>query len=371
MTDLKKTPLYDWHAARKAKIAPFAGWEMPIQYTSIIAEHEQTRTRAGLFDICHMGEFLVSGRDASAALSRVVTQNLATLAPGRCRYGFVLNERGGVLDDCIVYCLDETQYMIVCNGSRVDVIGAWLQDKLPTDGASRAEPDGAVDVADISDGTAKIDLQGPLSLDVLQDALGMQFTDLKYFGFKQVEFENEPLLVSRTGYTGELGFELYIAPEKALPLWEKLEDDVRVEPCGLGARDTLRLEVGLPLYGHELDEDHTPAEAGYGAMLTSEADYIGKDHVGEVREKLIGLALEGRRSCRHGDILLSADGEEVGRITSGSYCPSIGHAAALAYVQADKAEASGFKVKTVRAELPTQRVDLPFYTEGTARKKLG
>ncbi|MFW5734509.1 MAG: aminomethyltransferase family protein, partial [Oceanidesulfovibrio sp.] len=302
---------------------------------------------------------------------RVVTQNLDTLAPGRCRYGFVLNERGGVIDDCIVYCLDETQYMIVCNGSRVDVIGAWLTSHLPTDGVSQADPAGGVEVADISDGTVKIDLQGPLSLDVLQDALGMQFTDLKYFGFKQVEFEGEPLLVSRTGYTGELGFELYIAPEKALALWEKLEGDVRVEPCGLGARDTLRLEVGLPLYGHELDEDHTPTEAGYGAMLTSEADYIGKPHAGAVREKLIALALEGRRSARHGDVLLSFDGEEVGRVTSGSFCPSIGHAAALAFVKANRAEDERFAVKTARAELPAKRVDLPFYTEGTARKKLG
>lgn len=363
MSDLKKTPLFEWHVARGAKTAPFAGWDMPIQYTSIIAEHEQTRTKAGLFDICHMGEFLISGREAKAALSRMVTQNLATLAPGRCRYGFALNQRGGVIDDCIVYCLDETQYMIVCNGSRVDVIGRWLKDNLPA-------VDSPLEVTDISDGTAKIDLQGPLSLDVLQDATGLDFTDLKYFGFKQVEFDGEPMLVSRTGYTGERGFELYITPEKALPLWEKLESDVRVEPCGLGARDTLRLEVGLPLYGHELDEDHNPTEAGYGAMLTSEADYIGKAHVSEVREKLIGLALEGRRSARHGDILLNADGVEVGRVTSGSYCPSIGHAAALAFVKADQADAEEFAVKTARTELPAKRVDLPFYTEGTARKKL-
>ncbi len=360
MSDLKRTPLHPWHMQAKAKLAPFAGYEMPIQYTSIIKEHEHVRQHAGLFDICHMGEFLISGQAAKDALAAAVSHNLETLAPGRCRYGFILNDRGGVIDDCIIYCMDETRYMAVVNGSRVDIDYATLEQRLGEQ----------ADLEDISESAAKLDLQGPQAFEALAAVLQKDFNDLKYFAFKLTDFQGEPLLVSRTGYTGELGVELYTTPEKALPLWEALVADERVLPIGLGARDTLRLEAGLPLYGQDLDEDHTPAEAGYAAMLTSPAAYVGKEHAWDVREKLIGLAVEGRRSPRPHDAVLDAAGEPVGEVASGSYCPSVGHAIALAYVRKDNAEAETFTVRGARAELPATRVEPPFYTQGTARAKL-
>ncbi|MBG0776523.1 MAG: glycine cleavage system aminomethyltransferase GcvT [Desulfovibrionaceae bacterium] len=366
MSDLFKTPLHSWHLAQGAKTAPFAGWDMPIQYAGILAEHKHTREAASLFDICHMGEFLVRGKDARAALSRIVTHNLDTLAPLKCRYGFLLNPEGGVLDDLIVYRLAEEEYMLVVNGACTASDFAWIADHLQGEAA----------MENVSDVTAKIDLQGPKSLDALDatlgKVLGRSFRDLKYFNFLRLSFEGAPLIVSRTGYTGELGYELYVAAAKAVELWELVVADARVEPAGLGARDTLRLEMGLPLYGQDLDTAHTPAEAGYEPLLSSPADYVGKGADRAVRERLVALTVEGRRSPRHGDAVLAAggSGESVGVVTSGSFAPSLGHAVALAYVRADASEAASFLVKGARAELGAVRADLPFYKEGTARIKL-
>jgi len=354
------TPLHAWHVAHKAKMAPFAGWDMPIQYSGIIAEHQATRTQAGLFDICHMGEFLLAGPGAKAALAAVVSHNLETLAPGRCRYGFLLNPQGGVMDDLIVYCLGPDDYMLVVNAACIEQDFTWISSHLPA----------GFRMTDISDATAKIDLQGPLAMDVLELSLQDSFRDLKYFAFTRREYAGAPLLVSRTGYTGELGVELYLPVENVERLWNQLLADSRVAPCGLGARDTLRLEVGLPLYGHDLDQQHTPAEAGYGAMLSSPADYIGKAGAGAVRERLLGLVMEGRRSARHGDAVLSADGAQIGRVTSGSFAPSLGHAVALAYVAAERADDPRFLVQAAKTQLDATPAAPPFYAEGTARMKL-
>ncbi|AGW14050.1 glycine cleavage system aminomethyltransferase GcvT [Megalodesulfovibrio gigas] len=360
MTDaaLNTTPLTARHQALGAKMADFAGFLMPIQYAGIIAEHTQTRTQASLFDICHMGEFLIAGEAAKAELSHLLTHNLETLAPGRCRYGFLLNETGGVIDDCILYCLAQDHYMLVVNGARIEADRDWISTRLAQ-----------AHFEDVSDDTAKLDLQGPASLDVLEALLDRSLRHIPYFGFAQLEWQGQPLLVSRTGYTGELGYELYCPASQAGPLWDALLGYAAVKPAGLGARDTLRLEMGLPLYGHDLDETHTPAEAGYGGLLTSTADYIGKVQATAVREKLVGLLLDGRRSARHGDAVV-LDGEQVGVITSGSFCPSLNCAAALAFIRADKAGAPGYVIRTARAELPAVPADLPFHKAGTARKKL-
>jgi aminomethyltransferase len=223
---------------------------------------------------------------------------------------------------------------------------------------------------DISDATAKIDLQGPESFAVLEALLPGPWRRLPYFGFtEEGSFAGSPLLISRTGYTGELGVELYCPVDKALTLWEKLLDDQRVRPAGLGARDTLRLEAGLPLNGQDLDERHTPAEAGYAAMLTSQARFTGRDGAHVVREKLTPLVLPGRRSARHGDIVL-LDGEEAGVVTSGSFGPSVGKAIALAYIKADKTGAPQYAIKTAKTELEAEAASLPFYGKGTARAAL-
>jgi aminomethyltransferase len=358
MTALATTPLTPWHTAHGARMAPFAGWDMPIQYTGILEEHLHTRTVASIFDIGHMGEFFLSGPDATKALERLVTHNLQTLRHGRCRYGFVLNDAGGVLDDLIVYRLEADSYMLVVNAATTASDFAWFREHLPSH----------VSLEDRSLTTAKIDLQGPKSFAVLGDLIPGPWKDLPYFAFHTVTWRRMDILVSRTGYTGELGVECYVSWDRALELWEVFAAHPLVRPAGLGARDTLRLEMGLPLYGQDLDTEHTPVEAGYGSLLTSPADFIGKSALPLVRERLIGLALEGRRSARHHDPVLRGD-EIVGRVTSGSFAPSLGHAIALAYVRADVADAETFTIQTAKTALTARRVDLPFYTAGTARSK--
>ncbi len=361
MSDLLQTPLTAWHKAHGAKMAPFAGWDMPIQYTGILVEHAHTREKASVFDICHMGEFRLSGAGAKDALGGVVTHNLATLGPGKCRYGFLLNEDGGILDDLIVYCMAEDEYMLVVNGACTSSDFAWIAKHLPD----------SLTFTDISGQTGKIDLQGPQAFAVLESVLGEGFRSLNYFNHVTVEYQGSPLIVSRTGYTGELGYEFYLPWGKTQSLWDALTADARVEPAGLGARDTLRLEMGLPLYGQDLDTRHTPTEAGMSWLLKSPVSYVGKGHDTTVREMLIPLVMEGRRAARHHDVVCLADGEtEVGVVTSGSFCPSVGHSVALAYVNKDHAEESAFTIRTARAVLPATKGDLPFYTQGTARMSL-
>lgn len=359
MSDLLKTPLYEWHVANNAKMAPFGGWNMPIQYKGIVAEHMHTREKAGIFDICHMGEFILKGPGAKEALAKAVCINLETLKPQRCRYGFLLNEHGGILDDLVVYRIDTDTYMIVVNAACRANDFATIKSRLPA----------GLPFTDVSDETGKLDLQGPTSLAVLERVLPGPWRDLPYFGLVQSEFEGAPLLIGRAGYTGELGFELYVAADKTPALWEKLLADPDVMPVGLGARDTLRLEAGLPLYGQDIDENHTPAEAGYGGMLTSPADYVGKTRAADVREKLIALAIPCRRSARHHDAVVF-EGNEVGTVTSGSFAPSLGQAIALAYVSKEYADAENYSVMASKTELPAVKVDRPFYTEGTVKMKL-
>lgn len=361
MEKLIQTPLSDWNRSHGAKMVPFAGFDMPVQYTSILAEHEQTRAKAAVFDICHMGEFFLSGQGAAAALGTAVTHDLDTLAPGKCRYGFLLNDRGGVVDDLIIYCLGVDDYMLVVNGSRIAVDFETVKSRLPA----------GLSFVDASPETAKIDLQGPLSFEVLKDRVPGDFSGLKYFNFAWTEFAGEKLMVSRTGYTGELGYELFLPAGKAVALWEALVADPRVAPAGLGARDTLRLEMGYPLYGQDLDEDHTPAEAGYGWLLASPADYVGKGKAAAIRQKLIALEIPGRRSARHGDVVRDKNGKDVGLVTSASFAPSLGHAVALAYVEATAAEAKDFRIQAARTELAAQKRALPFFKAGTARKSVG
>ena len=340
-------------------MAPCAGWNMPIQYEGILAEHAHTRTGASVFDICHMGQFMLEGENAAEKLSLAVTHNLDTLREGRCRYGFLLNERGGVLDDLIVYRLAQDRFFLVVNAACAESDFAALSARVPGM------------VRDISPEMGQVDLQGPKSIEVLEKLLGQDFHSLGYFSFRECEFQGKPLRVSRTGYTGELGYELYPPRDMTEALWCALLDDPRVKPAGLGARDTLRLECGLALYGHELDTEHTPAEAGMGAMLSSTAPYVGHEHAGEIRKQcLIPLALEGRRTVRNGDsVTLPGSGEVIGKVTSGSFAPSLGHAVALAYVDKEYAHHDAFSLLAGRSSLPAARTDLPFYKKGTARIK--
>jgi len=357
---LRQTPLTQWHKAKGAKMAAFAGFDMPIQYEGIIAEHNHTRASAGIFDICHMGEFSLSGPGAKTALGSVVTQDLDTLAPGKCRYGFLLNENGCVLDDLIIYCLGQDDYMLVVNGACEESDFNWIKAHLAQGPA----------FTNISAATGKIDLQGPKSHEVLKAVMGQDFVSPGYFNFVRSTWNGAPIIVSRTGYTGELGYELYQDASQTPAMWDALAAHPLVKPVGLGARDTLRLEMGYPLYGQDLDTAHTPVEGGFGALVTKNTPFMGQQALAVVRERLIPLSLAGRRSARHYDPVHLADGTKVGMVTSGSFCPTLGHCVALAYVEAGAAEQTDFLVRTQRGDLEAKRAALPFHPGGTARMKL-
>lgn len=358
MNTLLITPLHAWHRANGARMVPFAGWDMPVQYQSILEEHAHTRSLASVFDISHMGEFLLDGPGASAALSAVVTHDIATMRPGRCRYGFLLNDQGGILDDLIIYRLAEEKFLLVVNAACTDSDFTWIGNHLPP-GLSFTNQSLAI---------AKIDLQGPATYDVLTRIMPEDWTTLGYFAFRETLFQDVQILVSRTGYTGELGYEFYLPWETALDLWDALVADVVVRPAGLGARDTLRLEAGLPLYGQDLDATHTPVEAGYASILQSPVAFVGKAALQNVRTRLIGLRIDGRRSARHNDPVY-LDDELAGVVTSGSFAPSLGYCVALAYVRADMATQETFIIQGQKTMLTARRVNTPFYAQGTARRK--
>ena len=361
---LLETPLAAEHVALGAKMVPFAGWNMPVQYTEgILAEHHHTRKEVSLFDICHMGEFRLKGTDSAAKLDHALARSVRDQAVGVCRYNFLLNEQGGIIDDLIVYRISETEFFIVVNAARREIDFKTLSERLGS----------GLEFTDESDRTAKLDLQGPGSAAVLAK-LGLDSENLpKYYHFAPVKLFGMDMLLSRTGYTGELGFELYFDASRAVEVWRGLLADPAVKPAGLGARDTLRLEMGYPLYGHELNEQITPVEAGFGAMLkleNTDRDFVGSQALrnGKPEKLLVGLKLEGRRAARAGMTVL-ADGQPVGTVTSGAFAPSLNCAVAMALIDAASADRSRFEIDLVRTRIPAEKHALPFYGEGTARKK--
>ena len=357
-----KTPLYDRHVALGARMAQFAGWDMPIQYEGILPEHTQTRTRAAIFDTSHMGEFELSGHSAAADLDRLLTSNVSTIALGQCRYGYLLREDGGVLDDLTCYRLGPDRYWLIVNAGTREGDGAWIRARLSP--STRFE--------DLSARTGKLDIQGPTARAEMEKALGARLPDLKYFWSAPVELLGVPCLVSRTGYTGEWGYELYCPAEEVGRFWDALTGRADIKPAGLGARDTLRLEVGYPLYGHELGLEQTPVAAARGMFIDLKKDFVGKAACARDVEKgcaryLAGLQLDSKRAARAGDRVVQ-DGREVGVVTSGSLAPSLGVAVALAYVDAALAAPGTALAVDVRgAPLPCKVVELPFYRRGTAR----
>lgn len=360
----KQTPLYDEHVALGARMAPFAGWAMPIQYEGILAEHQYTRTKASIFDTCHMGEFEISGPDAETDLERLLTQNIATIKDHQCRYGFLLNEDGGVIDDLTCYRLASDRFFLVVNAGTLDRDAEWIRAHLSPDTVfNNRSPD-----------MAKLDVQGPAARDETEKALGRPLPDLKFFYCTEWDIDGTPCLLSRTGYTGEWGYELYFPVSETVRIWKTLLASGAIKPAGLGARDTLRLEVGYPLYGHELGPDRTPAAATNGMFMDTSKAFIGCDAVKRdleqgVSKTLTALQLQSKRAARAGDTVMHGD-EQVGEITSGSLAPSLGVAVALAYVRTDLCTpGTALEAETRGARLPATVVDLPFYKDGTARKK--
>ena len=355
------TPLALWHKENAAVMVNIAGWEMPLHYAGgAVAEHLHTRTNASLFDFSHMGKFIVDGAKAASLLGRVITCNLENLKVGRCKYGFILNPAGGVQDDLVVYRLDAERFMLVVNAQNAEQDKNILQAEIGT----------KANLEDITTTMAKIDLQGPSCFSVLEATLPNTWKRLPYYGLTLYDFAGSPLVVSRTGYTGELGVEIYISSDKACKLWDILLEDKRVLPAGLGARDTLRLEVGLPLYGQDLNQQHTPAEAGFTAVLTSEADYIGRENAYNMQHRLMPMMLEGQVAVPSGTEVFTPQGKYAGKITSCLFSPSLERVIAFAYLElsclaTERNEPQSFTVGA--SAIPALTCTLPFYKKGTAR----
>lgn len=362
---MQQTPLQTRHEALGARLAEFAGWLMPIQYAAgILAEHQHTRENAGLFDICHMGEFRVRGPGAPAALDRLLARPCREQKPGTCRYNFLLSDQGTVRDDLLVYRLAVDEFYLVVNAGTAPADAVWISSQL---GA-------AAEFADESAITAKLDLQGPEAFAVLAD-LGLPAAEIPgYYSWIRRTFLGVPMLISRTGYTGERGVELYMPMDAVGAVWDRFLAHPLVRPIGLGARDTLRLEMGYPLYGHELDLDTTPVEAGFGALVkTADRDFVGRPAllVKEPVKRLTGLRLDGRRAARAGMAVREAQGRAViGRVTSGAFAPSLGYAVALAYLQGPAPLPAGTPVVIgdgAALQLSARVAPPPFYPNGTVR----
>lgn len=359
---LKRTPLYEEHVRLGARMVPFAGWDMPVQYQSIIQEHRAVRESAGVFDVSHMGEFRISGADATAFLQRLTPNDVSALGPGTSQYSSLLRPDGGMLDDVFVYRLDD-DYLVVVNASNVEKVGAWL--------AAHEGP--GTNVSNVSRETALIAIQGPRAVEAIQPLIEGRLDTLPRRGIRPDRVAGMECLVARTGYTGEDGLEIYCASEDAVDLWRAaLERSVRpIQPCGLGARDTLRLEAGNLLYGHDLDESINPLEAGLGfAVKLNKGEFIGRDALLRAREqglhhRLVGFEMV-ERGIPRAEYPVQVKGRKVGRVTSGSYAPTLDRNIGLAYVESELASV-GQDLDVVIRERPVRArvVKLPFYRATT------
>ncbi len=354
-----KTPFHDWHEAHGGRLVDFAGWDMPVQYTTITEEHHAVRTAVGVFDIAHMGRLRFHGADACRFLDRLVTNDVVALEVGQVRYALVCREDGGILDDVLVYRFEE-DYLLVVNASNRMKILDWIE-------VQRDEFD--VTVTDLTLDWAMVAIQGPRSIDLVATVTGSEVTAMGYYRCESGEVMGYPARISRTGYTGEDGFELIVPAEAAVALWESLVKDGGV-PCGLGCRDTLRLEAAMPLYGHELDEETDPYTAGLGfAVKPDSAPFVGRGAVLAARDRdgrrqRVGLRLDGRRIAREGAEVVG-DGAAVGLVTSGTFSPTLEAAIGMAYVDPAWAETGTSVEVDIRGKRTTAVVvDLPFYKRG-------
>lgn len=337
MTELKRTPLYEEHKKAGAKLIDFGGWEMPVQYVGVIEEHTTVRTKAGLFDVSHMGEVDVKGKDALDYVQYIITNDVTRIQDGQILYSPMCYPDGGIVDDLLVYRYDDEHFYIVVNASNADKDFAWMQEKA--EGFN-------IQLVNRSNQVAQLALQGPHAETILQRITSENLAEIKYYWFKHGEVDGISCLISRTGYTGEDGFEVYLAPEKAPQLWRKILEEGStegVQPIGLGARDTLRFEARLPLYGNELGPDISPLEAGLGFFVKLDKDnFVGKDVLLEQKEKgiprkLVGLEMVERGIARS-HYPLQKDGEEIGFVTSGSFSPTLNKNIALGLIRADLAQ---------------------------------
>lgn len=363
MTEARYTPLRERHESLGASFTDFGGWQMPVRYTSDLAEHHAVRQAAGLFDISHMAEFTIGGADAAAYLDYALAGRLSTMAAGRAKYSLILTESGGIVDDVIVYRLADDRFLIISNAGNRDAVAKALSER-----AGNLD----VDVEDVSDAYALIAVQGPESEAIVSQIegiteVGAPWSEQKYYAWTDALFLGQPLLIARTGYTGEDGFELLVRAADAPALWDAAlaaGAPHGLVPAGLAARDTLRLEAGMPLYGHELSIDTKPAQAGLGRVVASDkADVVGKDAVDAAGGRvLVGLAAEGKRAGRAGYAVVAEDGAVLGEITSGALSPTLGHPIAMAYIDpASAAEGTTVHLDVRGTKIPATVTALPFY----------
>jgi aminomethyltransferase len=352
--DLRRTPLYEEHKSLGARLVDFAGWEMPVQYEGIKAEHIAVRNHAGLFDVSHMGEVVFRGSDAEEAVQRLVTRDVTRQETGQAGYSAVCYEDGGTVDDVIVYRRPDDFLVVVNASNREKDLDHFRENTRHLD----------VEVADASDDWALLAVQGPEAAGILRGFTDAALSNLKPFRFVEGEIGGAKTIISRTGYTGEDGFELYLSPDDAPHVWRELLE-AGATPAGLGARDTLRLEAGMCLYGNELDPETTPLEAGIGfaVHLDKEQEFIGQEALRREKEeglgkKLVGFEVEGRGIARH-DYPVRAGEENVGRVTSGTLSPTLGKAIGLALVSPEVEDR--FEVVIREKPVEAHTVPLPFY----------
>lgn len=359
MEEMKKTCLHDKHVAMGAQMSPFGGFDMPIQYKGIVDEHNAVRNACGVFDVSHMGEVNVSGPDAEKFVNYIFTNDIAGAPVGKIFYGMMLNPNGGVVDDLLVYKRGENNFFLVINASNIDKDVKWI-----TDHAKEFN----VEIDHLSDALGELAIQGPTAESVMEEVLGINCKELEFYTFKESELDGKHILVSRTGYTGEDGFEVYADHETIRSLWDQLIESGRVEPCGLGCRDTLRFEVGLPLYGDELSDEITPVEACLSMFVKlDKPEFIGREVIAKQKaegapRKLIGLEMADRAIPRHGYEVLNDKDEVVGYVTTGYRGISVDKSIAAALVETPYAvKDSELKIRIRKKTFPAKVVAKKFY----------
>jgi aminomethyltransferase len=360
----RHTVLRDRHEALGASFTDFGGWMMPVRYSSDLAEHHAVRTAAGLFDISHMAEFLVTGADAGAFLDYALAGRLSALTVGKAKYSLVLADDGGIVDDVIVYRIADERFLVIANAGNRDAVGEAFRERAPRISAATVE--------DVSDQFALIAVQGPIARAIVEATTSItdvdpSLADLGYYAWSSASFAGESLLIARTGYTGEDGFELLVPTRHAGDLWDALlaaGEPLGLVPAGLAARDTLRLEAGMPLYGHELSRDIVPAQAGLGRVVVdAKDDFVGKGATTPAADAgvLVGLVAEGRRAGRAGYAVYDGD-DAVGEITSGALSPTLGHPIGMAFVSpAHSAAGTTLTIDIRGTRIPATVTALPFY----------
>ena len=370
MTELARTPLYEWHTENRGRMVDFAGWAMPVQYESIVIEHNATRNEVGLFDISHMGRFRFESPDVASFLDRLLTRAILPMKPGAIRYGLAANEEGGVRDDVLAYRLSDENgefFLLVVNAGNREKIFAWIEEQK--------QQDEQFTLTDMTSDSTMIAVQGPRAVELGDQLCEPKVSSLGYYQGVCGAFGStkQAAMISRTGYTGEDGFELIVDNRDGLAAWLELfnaGEPLGARAVGLGARDTLRLEAAMPLYGHELGEDISPLEAGLRfAIQLKEREFVGSTAIRSelelgVSRKRIGLTLDGRRAPREGYLVLNESGAEVGVVTSGTFSPTLGHPVAMAYVDAEAAGQTDFQVDIRGRLTPAKAVKLPFYSRG-------